>query len=211
MTDSIQDVEVRSFSEIAGEIGHELNNQLGIISGRAELARMHLDRGRVEEVRAGFEIILRQIDRMRLLSERLRGMRGSPQPLSSHDPRAIVAAALEKSPLPGFEAGIASLSSVPAAYMNAASIRDLFAVLHSHFGANGTHGSFRPISRVELRHVTGSRSVTLGITFSNVPPDLGRQILGDIARILAPSGIGIRADFPGEDLALQADFPLASP
>jgi hypothetical protein len=49
------------------------------------------------------------------------------------------------------------------------------------------------------------------ITFSNVSADLGRQILAEVARVLAPSGIGIRADFPGEDIALQADFPLVLP
>lgn len=211
MTDSIQEVEVRSFGEIAGEIGHELNNQLGIISGRAELARMHLDRGRVEEVRAGFDIILRQIDRMRLLSERLRGMRAPLQPLTPHDPAQVVSAALQASPLPGCQSEIASLAPVPAAWMNAGSIRELFATLVAHLGANGPNGSSHPVSRVELRHAEGSRTVTLAITLSNVPGELVRQVLAEAARILAPSGIGIRADFPGEDLALQADFPLAAP
>jgi len=211
MTDSIQEVEVRSFGEIAGEIGHELNNQLGIISGRAELARMHLDRGRVDDVRAGFDIILRQIDRMRLLSERLRGMRGPMQPLTPHDPVQVVAAAMQASPLPGHETDIASFAPVPVAWMNKGSIRDLFATLHAHLGANGPNAASSPISRVELRYAAGSSTVTLAITLSNVPAELGRQVLAEIARLLAPSGIGIRADFPGEDLALQADFPLAAP
>lgn len=210
MTDSIQEVDVRSFGEIAGEIGHELNNQLGIISGRAELARMHLDRGRVEDVRAGFDIILRQIDRMRLLSERLRGMRVPPQPLSPQDPGKVVASAMGASPLPGFDAEIASLSPVPAAWMNAVSIHTLFETLQAHLGSNGSNGSRGPITHVDLRHAAGSRVVTLSITLSNVPAELGRQVLADIARLLAPSGIGIRADFPGEEVAMQADFPLVT-
>jgi len=207
MTDSIQDIEVRSFGEVAGEIGHELNNQLGIISGRAELARMHLDRGRVEDVRAGFDIILRQIDRMRLLSERLRGMRVPPQPLSPQDPGKVVASAMGASPLPGFDAEIAALHPVPAAWMNGASIHTLFATLQSHLYGQGSR---TPVAHVDLRHCPGSRVVTLSITLSNIPAELGRQVLGEIARLLAPSGIGIRADFPGEDVAMQADFPIVT-
>jgi light-regulated signal transduction histidine kinase (bacteriophytochrome) len=211
MTDSMQEVEVRSFGEIAGEIGHELNNQLGIISGRTELARMHLDRGRVEDVRAGLDVILRQIDRMRLLSERLRGMRAPQQPLAPYDPREVVSAAMKQHPLPGFESGIASVVPVPTTWMNSASIGALFETLHSHLAAHAANGSSHPITRVELRCVAGSRTATLVITFSNVSADLGRQILAEVARVLAPSGIGIRADFPGEDIALQADFPLVLP
>ncbi|HET9885920.1 MAG TPA: hypothetical protein VFR10_00305 [bacterium] len=210
MTDSIQDVDVRSFGEIAGEIGHELNNQLGIISGRAELARMHLDRGRIDDVRAGFDIILRQIDRMRLLSERLRGMRVPLQPLSPQDPSRVVASAMGASPLPGFDAEIAALHPVPAAWMNAASVHTLFATLQSHLHGNGSNGSGSPVAHVDLRHTAGSRFVTLSITLSNLPAELGRQVLAEIARLLAPSGIGIRADFPGEDVSMQADFPLVT-
>jgi C4-dicarboxylate-specific signal transduction histidine kinase len=211
MTDSIQEAEVRSFGEIAGEIGHELNNQLGIISGRAELARMHLDRGRVDDARAGFDIILRQIDRMRLLSERLRGMRVPPQPLHPHDPREIIARAIEESPLRGSESAAASLDSVPTVWMNVSSIRELFAMLHSHLGAIKPGESRRVISRVELRYATGSRSVALVITFSGMPMELGRQLLAEAARILATTGVGIRVDFPENDLVFQVELPLATP
>jgi len=214
MTDSIEETqvresEVRSFGEIAGEIGHELNNQLGIISGRAELARMHLDRGRLDDARAGFEIILRQIDRMRILSERLRGMRVPPQPLHAHDPREIVAMALENSPLPGFESGGAFLDPVPSAWMNAPSIRALFAMLHSQLRAIQHTDSSRLMTRVELQHAAGSRSVALVILLSNVPGEPARQLSAEAARILAPTGVGIRADFTEADLALQVEFPLA--
>jgi hypothetical protein len=215
VTDSIdemevRDAEIRSFGEIAGEIGHELNNQLGIISGRAELARMHLDRGRIDDVRAGFEIILRQIDRMRILSERLRGMRVPPKPLHPHDPRELVARMLKKSTLPGLQSGDASLDPVPIAWMNAPSLDELFAMLHSHLRTIDPGTSARPKARVELRHSAGSRSVALVITLSNVPADPARQLCAEAARILAPTGVGIRADFPEGELALQLEFPLVS-
>jgi signal transduction histidine kinase len=59
----------------AGRIGHDLNNCLGVIVGRTELARMHLERGNVEGVLKGLEVILGQTDRMRQLADELRAFR----------------------------------------------------------------------------------------------------------------------------------------
>ncbi|MFN8180176.1 MAG: hypothetical protein U0167_19770 [bacterium] len=67
-----------ALAEEAGRIGHDLNNCLGIIVGRAELARMHLDRGNAEAARSGLEVILTQTERMRQLTDRLRGLRQRP-------------------------------------------------------------------------------------------------------------------------------------
>lgn len=63
-------------AEEAGRIGHDLNNCLGVVSGRAELIRMHLDRGNPDGVRKGIEAILGQMDRMKELSDELRALRG---------------------------------------------------------------------------------------------------------------------------------------
>jgi hypothetical protein len=203
VTKSIREAEVRSFGEIAGEIGHELNNQLGIISGRAELAQLHLERGRMDDVRAGLEIILRQTDRMRLLSERLRGMRGALVPLSIVDPREIVGESLRKSPLPGGEPGVASLDPVPDAWMNPATIQELFDFLSRSLAAP-------VLSRVELRYAAGGSAVALMITLSGVKQDKMRPLFSEAARIIAPSGLGLRADPSGSDFVLQVDFPLAT-
>jgi hypothetical protein len=37
-----------------------------------------------------------------------------------------------------------------------------------------------------------------------------RPILCEVARIIAPSGLGLRADPSGDDSVLQVDFPLAA-
>jgi signal transduction histidine kinase len=63
-------------AEEAGRIGHDLNNCLGVVSGRAELMRMHLERGNAEGVRKGIEAILGQMERMKELSDALRELRG---------------------------------------------------------------------------------------------------------------------------------------
>ena len=62
-------------AEEAGRIGHDLNNCLGVIVGRAELARMHLARGNAEAAQKGLEVILAQTERMRQLTDELRGLR----------------------------------------------------------------------------------------------------------------------------------------
>ena len=64
--------------EEARRIGHDLNNSLGVIIGRTELARMHLERGNVDGARKGFEIILSQAERIKLLADELRDLRNRP-------------------------------------------------------------------------------------------------------------------------------------
>ena len=61
--------------EKARKVGHDLNNCLGIVSGRSELVLMHLDQGNVEKARGGVEVILGQMDRMKELSDLLRNLR----------------------------------------------------------------------------------------------------------------------------------------
>ncbi|MEZ5063135.1 MAG: hypothetical protein R3B81_00280 [bacterium] len=61
--------------EEARRIGHDLNNVLGVIGGRAELLRMHLDRGNVDGARKGVDVILEQMDRLRQLSDEIRDLR----------------------------------------------------------------------------------------------------------------------------------------
>jgi signal transduction histidine kinase len=61
--------------EEARRIGHDLNNCLGVVSGRAELMQMHLERGNVDGVRKGLDAILGQMARMKELSDSLRELR----------------------------------------------------------------------------------------------------------------------------------------
>jgi signal transduction histidine kinase len=61
-----------SMGRVAREIGHDLNNCLGIVGGRAELVLMHLDRGQADSARKGLEVILGQVERMKELSDALR-------------------------------------------------------------------------------------------------------------------------------------------
>jgi signal transduction histidine kinase len=67
--------------EEARRIGHDLNNCLGVVGGRAELMAIYLQRGKTEDVGRGIEVILGQIERMRELSDRLRSLRHGPAPL----------------------------------------------------------------------------------------------------------------------------------
>ncbi len=59
----------------AREIGHDLNNCLGIVGGRAELILMYLDRGKGDKAREGADVILAQVERMRELSNAIRKLR----------------------------------------------------------------------------------------------------------------------------------------
>lgn len=59
----------------ARKIGHDFNNCLGIVSGRAELVLLHFERGNMDGVRKGLEAILAQMGRMRELVGLLRDLR----------------------------------------------------------------------------------------------------------------------------------------
>jgi hypothetical protein len=61
--------------EAARELGHDFNNCLGIVSGRAELISMYLSKGNLEGVKKGVDVILRQMDRMKELTDALRNLR----------------------------------------------------------------------------------------------------------------------------------------
>jgi PAS domain S-box-containing protein len=60
-----------AMGEMAGEIGHELNNYLTAIGGRAELIPMALERGNHDLVRQNSTIIAEQVARMRVLTDGL--------------------------------------------------------------------------------------------------------------------------------------------
>lgn len=64
----------------ARRIGHDLNNCLGVVGGRAELMSLHLDRGKLDDVRRGIEVVLGQMQRMQELTEELRALRHGPTP-----------------------------------------------------------------------------------------------------------------------------------
>lgn len=59
----------------ARRIGHDLNNCLGVLVGRAELARLHLDRGNPDGARKGLEVILAHTERIKALADELRALR----------------------------------------------------------------------------------------------------------------------------------------
>ncbi len=61
--------------EEARRIGHDLNNCLGVLVGRAELARLHLDRGNLDGARKGLEVILAHTERIKALADELRALR----------------------------------------------------------------------------------------------------------------------------------------
>ena len=64
-----------ALADEARRIGHDLNNCLGVIVGRAELARLHLERGNPDGAAKGIEVILAQTDRIRQLADQLRNFR----------------------------------------------------------------------------------------------------------------------------------------
>jgi signal transduction histidine kinase len=207
---SVRDeAEVRPFGEIAAEIGHELNNHLGIVSGRAELARMHLDRGRLDDVRAGVDVILRQMDRMRLISERLRGMRQPPLPLALVDLVESVDAALRAHPLPGEDAASRRAARVPAVRAHRDTIADCFASIRAHvLDAASPDGSLAT-TRVEVLHEPGAKAAGITITIEGLAPEPLRRLLADVTRLVAPTGLGLRADFTETGALLALEFPTA--
>ncbi len=70
------DVDVAERMESAArDIGHDLNNCLGIIGGRAELVLMYLEQGRIDGARKGVEVVLGQVERMKELTDSIRELR----------------------------------------------------------------------------------------------------------------------------------------
>ncbi|MBZ0268110.1 hypothetical protein K8I85_08135 [bacterium] len=66
---------VELMSRRAREIGHEINNCLGVITGRSELALMQLDRGNPDKARKGVQTVLDQMERMGALVDSLRTLK----------------------------------------------------------------------------------------------------------------------------------------
>lgn len=62
-------------SRRAREIGHDINNCLGVMTGRAELALMHVDRGNAEKARSGLQTVLEQAEKMTALVASLRTLK----------------------------------------------------------------------------------------------------------------------------------------
>ena len=62
-------------ADAARRIGHDFNNCLGVVGGRTELLSIYLERGKIEDVKRGIEVIMGQLERMRQLSDELRGLR----------------------------------------------------------------------------------------------------------------------------------------
>ncbi|HMB71355.1 MAG TPA: hypothetical protein VKU85_18740 [bacterium] len=58
----------------ARKIGHDLNNSIGVIGGRAELALLQIGKGNPEAARKGIQVILDQIDKMSALTDSLRSL-----------------------------------------------------------------------------------------------------------------------------------------
>ncbi len=194
---------IRPFGEVAAEIGHELNNQIGIVSGRAELARVFLDRSRTDDVRAGLDVILRQMDRMRVLAERLRGMRQEPRALRPVDLHAVVLAALAEHPVPGLGIDPSALAAPPPVSGDDDTIRVLFATIRGQLLGN-------PAARVglALQCEPGAKSAALQLDFEGLPLDRARSLLVESVRVLAPTGLTTRVDFTERTAHLQIEFPL---
>jgi C4-dicarboxylate-specific signal transduction histidine kinase len=200
--------EARPFGEIAAEIGHDLNNHLGIVSGRTELARMHLQRGRTEDVQAGLEVILRQMDRMRLISERLRGMRQSPLTLRPVDLTETLHDALRTHPIPGEETSRRVLGPVPIVRAHAETIHETFATIRRHLLDSGNAKSATPAVRVELRHDPSGKNVSIAVTIEGLAIDPLRPLLAEVTRLVAPTGHGLRVDFLETGALLALEFPV---
>ncbi len=200
--------EVRPFGEVAAEIGHDLNNHLGIISGRAELARMHLQRGRLDDVQTGVDVILRQMDRMRLIAERLRGMRQAPRALRPVDLAEVLHDALRAHPLPGEDESRRALAPVPMVRAHPDTIRETFATIRRHLLDASTSNGLAPSVHVELRHENGAKGAAIAVSIDGLAIDPLRPLLAEVTRHLAPTGLGLRVDFLDERAVLLLEFPL---
>ena len=66
--------DARRIGKAAREIGHDLNNCLGVVGGRAELVLMYLDKGNSDGARKGIDVILAQMERMKGLTDALRDL-----------------------------------------------------------------------------------------------------------------------------------------
>lgn len=208
----IDEAHIRPFGEVAAEIGHELNNQLGIVSGRAELARLYLDRGRVEDVRAGVDVILRQMDRMRLLSERLRGMRQEPRALHAVDLRGLLRGEFEQGLFPALASADVTMDDVPMVFAHPETLHEVVDAIRKTMLERASRVEATPVRiRLLLAHEEGANTVSLTFDFEGLGVESARGLFGEVTRLLAPTGLGLRADFPDGRAHFQVEFPLVDP
>jgi hypothetical protein len=169
---------------------------------------MHLQRGRNEDVQAGLEVILRQMDRMRLISERLRGMRQEPRALRSVNLTEVLQTALRTHPIPGEDSSRRVIGPVPYARAHTETILEVFEAIRRHLLDAGSASKTPPAVRVELRHDAGGKSASIELTIEGMAIDPLRPLLAEVARVLAPTGQGLRADFREAGALLAIDFPV---
>jgi hypothetical protein len=188
------------FAELAGEIGHELNNLLGVVGGRAELLRMYLDRGRVDEARAGVDVILGQVGRMRLISDRLRGLRRTAVLRDDVDVPALLAEAVGGAvPVVPRAGG----DGLPLVRTDPELLREALGVPRAEAGSAAKG------MRLAIGLDEAGANVEIEIALPDAPPDAMSRILSEVTRTLAPTPAGIRGGFADDVTTFWIVLPVA--
>jgi signal transduction histidine kinase len=191
----------RSLGEIAAEIGHDLNNLVGVIGGRSELALLQLKRGRAVEAQRCLEVACSQLPRLQLLAERLRGLRRPACEQGSVDVAALVNAAVAQAGAGGAVATrVESCRHAPLALADPQLLAE----------ALGEALQLAAPSPVSLVLRTAHERVQLEIDVSGAAEAVSRRILGEVARILAPTRAAVQCDFVPESRTIVILLPVGS-
>lgn len=79
----IRSERLMAMGELAGEIGHEINNYLSVLGGRAEMIGRAIERGDADRAREYARIVLEQVEKMRRLT---RGLMDFSRPTTERRP-----------------------------------------------------------------------------------------------------------------------------
>jgi signal transduction histidine kinase len=191
----------RSLGEIAAEIGHDLNNLVGVIGGRSELALLQLGRGRAEEAQRCLEAVRSQLPRLQLLAERLRGLRRLACEQGGVDVRALLDRVTAQ----------AAAAEVVTAHSEGCEKPPL-ALADPGLLAEAIGEALRIAAPSPVKFVLCAEAprVQLSIDATEAAEAVSRRILGEVARILAPTRAVVECAFVSERCTIVIRLPAAS-
>ena len=177
----VESERLSAMGEMAGEIGHELNNYLAAIGGRAELIPIALERGNMEIVRKGARVVAEQIGKMRVLTDGLlESARGGRTPVQT-DLNEVIQATLEfvepQNKYDGIEFDVSLHERPLPVFIDPQQLQQVILNLLSN-GADAIHGAGGSQSRlrVESTMVRNEASIRIQDTGTGIDRDARARI-----------------------------------
>jgi PAS domain S-box-containing protein len=224
----VESERLSAMGEMAGEIGHELNNYLAAIGGRADLIPMALEQDNLDLARKGARVVAEQIDKMRVLTDGLlesARCHRSPQETDLND---VIQRTLDlvqpQNKYDRIKFDVTLHSSAPTVYIDPQQLQQVILNLLSN-GADAVQAK-EDGGRLWVESFAGGNEAMLRVRDdgSGIPPDLIARIfeprfttkatghgfgLAVCHRIVTSHGGRIELESrPGEGTTFTVHFPL---